>query len=288
MRVYWAIALFVGLGASFSGGQQTTAEPSSQADVQQARVKVYTVGPDVTAPELLPASPAPILNEKCKNKEDGKVTLSVLVDASGKPRNLTFLKPLGSALDRFSFEAVAADRFKPGTREGAPVVVAQSVEVDIQTCYEEKKDEAGKKTFQLRLRTQPAQKLEALPEPPKESVLTLGESSWNDPQVRTSRVYRSGNGVSSPVPLNIVVAEFSDEARKAGRQGIVLVSLIVDTHGRPQEIKVVRPLGMGLDEKAVEAAGKYRFKPAMKNGEPVPVTVIVEVNFRLYRRTDGL
>jgi TonB family protein len=84
------------------------------------------------------------------------------------------------------------------------------------------------------------------------------------------------------------VAEFSDEARKAGRQGIVLVSLIVDTHGRPQEIKVVRPLGMGLDEKAVEAAGKYRFKPAMKNGEPVPVTVIVEVNFRLYRRTDGL
>jgi hypothetical protein len=45
----------------------------------------------------------------------------------------------------------------------------------------------------------------------------------------------------------------------------------------------VKPLGYGLSEKAIEAVSRYRFKPAMKNGEPVPVMVNVEVNFRLYR-----
>jgi TonB family protein len=281
MRAYWAIALFVGLGTSFSEGQQATTAPSSQTDAQSTRVKVYTVGPDVSAPELLPPNPAPIPEEKCKNKEDGKVTLSVLVDATGKPRNLTFLKPLGSALDRLAFQLVAADRFKPGTRDGAPVVVAQSVEVGIQACNEEKKDEAGKKISQLRLRAQPVQRLEALPEPPNETVLKSGEPSWNDPQVANSRVYRGGKGVSAPVPLNAPTAEFTKEARMAGHQGVCIVSLIVDAQGRPQEIKVLRALGMGLDEKAVEAVGKYRFKPAVKNGEPVPVRVAVEVNFRL-------
>jgi TonB family protein len=286
MRAYWAIALFVGLGTSFSGGQQATTAPSSPVDAQPARVKVYDVGRDVTAPELLPASPFPILDEKCKKKEKTNdiVVLSVLVDTAGKPRNIMFLRPLGSDVDRFAFEAVAADRFKPGTHEGIPVVVAQAVKVDLQACNEEKKDEAGKKISQLRLRAQPVQRLEALPEPPKDAVLTPGEPSWNDPQVAASRVYHGGKGVSAPVSLNIVAAEFTDAARKARHEGIVLVSCIVDVQGRPQDFKVIRTLGMGLDEKAVEAVGKYRFKPAMKNGEPVPVRITVEVNFRLYER----
>jgi TonB family protein len=281
MRAYWAIALFVGLGTSFSGGQLATSAPSSQADAQPARVKVYAVGPGVTAPELLPADPASIPDEKCKSKVDGKVTLSVLVDETGKPRNLTFLKPFGSALDRLAFQLVAADRFKPGTRDGAPVVVGQSVEVNLQACLEEKTDDAGKKSYSLRLRYYAEQTLGRLPQPPKEAVLTSDEPSWNDPRLAASRVSHIGDGVSAPVPLNIVEAEFSDAARKAGHQGVCIVSLIVDVQGRPQEIKVVRPLGMGLDEKAVEAVGKYRFKPAMKNGEPVPAKVAVEVNFRL-------
>jgi TonB family protein len=286
MRAYWAIALFVGLGTSFSGGQQATTAPSSPVDAQPARVKVYDVGRDVTAPELLPASPFPILDEKCKKKEKTNdiVVLSVLVDTAGKPRNIMFLRPLGSDVDRFAFEAVAADRFKPGTHEGIPVVVAQAVKVDLQACNEEKKDEAGKKISQLRLRAQPVQQLEAFPHPPKEAVLTLGEPSWNAPQVAASPVYHSGKGVSAPVPLNHVEAEFSDEARKAGRQGVVLVSFIVNAQGIPQNAYVIRALGMGLDEKAVEAAGKYRFKPAIKDGEPVPVKVTLEVNFRLYER----
>jgi len=96
-------------------------------------------------------------------------------------------------------------------------------------------------------------------------------------------LYRVGGGVSAPVPLNQVEAEFSDEARRAKYQGVCLVSLIVDAQGNPQDPHVVRTLGMGLDEKAMEAVRKYKFKPAMKDGHtPVPVMITVEVNFRLY------
>lgn len=96
-------------------------------------------------------------------------------------------------------------------------------------------------------------------------------------------IYHVGGGISAPVPLNSVEAEFSDEARRAKYQGICLIQMIVDAHGMPQEPRVVRPLGMGLDQKALEAVRKYRFKPAMKDGKtPVPVMITVEVNFRLY------
>jgi len=96
-------------------------------------------------------------------------------------------------------------------------------------------------------------------------------------------LYQIGGRVSAPVVLNDVEAEFSDEARRAKYQGVVLISLIVDTNGSPQNPRVIRPLGMGLDEKALEAVRKYKFKPAMKDGKtPVPVMITVEVNFRLY------
>lgn len=91
-----------------------------------------------------------------------------------------------------------------------------------------------------------------------------------------------GGGVSAPVLIYSVEPEFSDEARRAKYQGICVVSLIVDKQGLPQNIQVVRPLGMGLDQKAVEAVRQYKFRPAYYHGHPVPVLINVEVNFRIY------
>ena len=91
-----------------------------------------------------------------------------------------------------------------------------------------------------------------------------------------------GGGVSSPVPIYTVEPEFSEEARKAKFMGVVLVNLIVDTRGLPENVHVLRGVGMGLDEKAVEAVKQYRFKPAMENGKPVPVELNVEVNFQIF------
>jgi TonB family protein len=61
-----------------------------------------------------------------------------------------------------------------------------------------------------------------------------------------------------------------------------MIAVIVDARGYPLNPRVIRSLGMGLDEKALEAVQKYRFKPAMKDGKPVAATISVEVNFRLY------
>ena len=93
---------------------------------------------------------------------------------------------------------------------------------------------------------------------------------------------RPGGGVSAPQVIFSVDPEFSDEARRAKYQGICVVSVIVDAQGNPRNVRVVRPLGMGLDEKAVEAVKQYKFKPAYYQGHPVAVEVNIEVNFRIY------
>jgi TonB family protein len=96
-------------------------------------------------------------------------------------------------------------------------------------------------------------------------------------------VYRVGGGVSAPVPIFQPDPVFSDEARRNKYQGICVVRIIVDAHGNPQNPRVVRALGMGLDEKAIEAVMKWKFRPGMKGGKPVATgPVDVELNFRMF------
>jgi len=93
--------------------------------------------------------------------------------------------------------------------------------------------------------------------------------------------YRIGGGVSAPSLVYKVEPEYSEEARKAKFQGSVLLQVVVDDKGNPRDIRVVRPLGLGLDEKAIEAVQKWRFRPGLLNGKAVPVQAMIEVNFRL-------
>jgi bla regulator protein blaR1 len=96
------------------------------------------------------------------------------------------------------------------------------------------------------------------------------------------QIYHIGGDVSAPKLVFAADPVFTEEAKRAKYQGVCVIALIVDTEGNPQRVQVVRHLGMGLDKKAVEAVKQYRFKPAMRNGEPVAVEVNIEVNFRLY------
>ena len=91
-----------------------------------------------------------------------------------------------------------------------------------------------------------------------------------------------GGGVKGPVIIYQPEPEFSEEARKAKFQGVVTVSIIVDEQGRPQNVHVTRGVGMGLDEKAMEAVRQYRFKPGTENGRPVRTYLNVEVNFEIF------
>jgi TonB family protein len=94
-------------------------------------------------------------------------------------------------------------------------------------------------------------------------------------------VYRIGGGVSAPVPIFKPEPEYSEEARKAKYQGAVLLAIVILADGSTSNIRVIRPLGLGLDEKAIEAVQKWRFRPSLKDGKPVAVSANVEVNFRL-------
>jgi TonB family protein len=97
-----------------------------------------------------------------------------------------------------------------------------------------------------------------------------------------TRVIKLGGAVSPPHVNYAPDPPFSDEARKAKYQGTVVVSLVVDASGSASDLQIVRPLGLGLDEKAIEAISTWKFKPAEKDGEPVPAAIMVEVNFHLY------
>jgi protein TonB len=92
----------------------------------------------------------------------------------------------------------------------------------------------------------------------------------------------SANGrVSAPTVLYKVEPEFSEEARKAKYQGTVVLTIEVGEDGKLRGLRVVRGLGLGLDEKAIEAVSRWKFRPALKNGRAVPASARVEVNFRL-------
>lgn len=91
-----------------------------------------------------------------------------------------------------------------------------------------------------------------------------------------------GGGVSAPAVIHSVQPEFSEQARSANLQGTVSLQLIVDAEGNPQNVRVTRHLGMGLDEKAVEAVRQYKFRPAMYQGHPVAVQIVVDIDFHLH------
>lgn len=96
-----------------------------------------------------------------------------------------------------------------------------------------------------------------------------------------SHVYGWNQVNTRPILLLKVEPEYSEQARQSKFQGTVLLRVVIDEKGFPREIGVTRPLGLGLDEKAMEAVRRWRFKPATRDGKPVAMEAVVEVNFHL-------
>lgn len=92
---------------------------------------------------------------------------------------------------------------------------------------------------------------------------------------------REAGRITAPVALFKLEPEYSEEGRKAKLQGIVTLRIEIDERGLPRVVAVSQGLGLGLDEKAVEAVQRWRFHPATRNGKPVPASALVEVAFRL-------
>jgi len=271
MARIWRILVLFTSASALAVSQQTVASTTAQAtNDQPERVKVYSTGPGVTSPQLLPGPSFATAEEKCRNEVSGTVVLSIIVDTAGRPRNPLFLQPANNELDVLALRIAVKDLFTPGTHDGVPAVIGQSLKITLHVCEEKKETKARRKIPLYRLISLPEQQLSPLPNAPEET--TLEPSDLNT----------IGGSIKAPVLIHSVNAEFTEAARRGKHGGICILSLVVDRNGMPRDVRIVKALGYGLNEKAVEAAQQYRFKPAMKDSEPVPVTIHVEVSFKLY------
>jgi TonB family protein len=157
-------------------------------------------------------------------------------------------------------------------------------------------NEAGPSTFEAWYSDDLKANLSELRKNPRGEVqdihLTITSRTEPDPKIFTvptgftvqddSAIRRIGGDVSAPVLIYNVNPAFSEEARAAKKGGNVLINLVVDQNGNPTHVRVIRGIGYGLDEKAIEAVKQYRFKPAMQEGKPVPVELNLEINFKIF------
>jgi TonB family protein len=106
-------------------------------------------------------------------------------------------------------------------------------------------------------------------------------SAMGPREAAPSSIYKVGGGIKAPSLLYKVEPEYSEEARSAKYSGTAVLKVVVDVDGLAKNVEVVNSLGMGLDEQAVLAIQRWKFKPGEKDGVPVPVMAKIEVNFKL-------
>ncbi len=209
---------------------------------------VYFAGPGIVAPLVIERAPVEYPADVPNGAIEGMTILKLVVGADGLATNISIVSSHGAAFDEAATDAIRRCKFDPGTLNGDPVSVHVFARVRF---FEDKRD-----TYPRIL-----------------SRYGLG-AGMGTPAAR--------NYDRPPVAIYIAPAEFSEKARKAKYQGVVLVSATINEEGLPTDVKVVKSLGMGLDEKAIESVYKSRFRPATKDGAPVAAQITIEVNFRLY------
>ncbi|MGE5325191.1 MAG: energy transducer TonB, partial [Actinomycetota bacterium] len=116
------------------------------------------------------------------------------------------------------------------------------------------------------------------------SSATGTKTGNSGPGEKGSGLARIGmKGVNRPQPIYTPAPEFSEFAKTAGIQGVCVLSGIIGVDGRAHDIHIVRPLGAGLDERAIDAVRTWKFKPATMNGQPVPIEMGFEIAFNLFK-----
>jgi len=114
----------------------------------------------------------------------------------------------------------------------------------------------------------------------------LCPSKFDDSLATNGIAGRQDKNVKPPSPINQVEAEFPETAKRELKRehlrsfdGVVVISLVADEHGVPQNPCLLKSLGFGFDTNAANAVQQFRFAPATLNGAPVPMRFVVEVNF---------
>lgn len=250
---------------------------SAQPDVSNAPVKIYTAGADVASPQLLPSSsPHAYALGDCRLNEDGSATFSLIVDSSGQPRNIYFINPIGDDLDLIALREVITDRFTPGKRAGQSVAVAVSLEIKLHACLAEHKDAHGKTQNVLELTSAPVQELKPPVAPPQQVALVSGAGLSTNAADPDAGIENAGGDVKPAVQFKATPSALSEQRAALG-QGDYKVSVVVDRYGLPQRLKILEAEIPHREQALASMLRLYRWKPAMKNGEPVPSRVQVEI-----------
>ena len=198
----------------------------------------------MTAPKIIQPVAAEYPKDLAVDVGTVRCTLSMVIDEHGMPLFIRVLHSAGEEFDAAAILAVRRSKFEAGSREQKALPIPTVVRVTFS------QDHAA-----------------ALPEILKPTFRGPGDEVVAD---------------YPPQLLRRAEPQFSEEARKKKVNGTITISLLITEQGMPADVRVVRGLGYGLDENAVEAVKQYRFKPAMKDGRAIAQHISIEVSFHIY------
>jgi TonB family protein len=226
-----------------------------------ATPKIATILPDtseITPGRLVYRVDPQYPKEARKQNIQGHVLLKVTVEKNGNVDDIAILSG-DLILADAAVDAVSAWRFEPYTQSGSSVKALQK----------------------LSFHFVPGERIGKL-DTPIEAPTRATPWSLADQNIPSeAKVYSVGPGVTYPRAVYAPPPEYTRAAKKINFQGACLLSLIIGPDGQARDIKVIRALGKGLDAKAIEAVSKWKFQPAMRNGQAVAVLIEVEAQFRI-------
>ena len=212
---------------------------------------VYYVGPEITAPRLIRTVSVPYPVGISTKYLQGMTVLAMVIDSKGIPEHIQLLHQHGDAFDQATIAAVRQCAFQPGKLGD----IAVPVWIDVRAVFRNSRSPAIPEVLIT------------------ERDLPLPDRSQLEDKHHSPRSY------TPPFPIHTVDADFANPFVTIPYIQVAVVAVQVSEEGMPTNVRVVRGLGFGLDEKAKAAVQHYRFLPAMKRGKPVAGSRSVMVSF---------
>ena len=234
--------------------QSTSIAPASSSTPASGATQPSESAPvQITPPQVI-SQPSPDYSiEARKEKISGRSLVSFTVDTDGIPRNVHIVKELEPSLDASAIQKIATWRFKPAMKDGkTPVPFDLTAEV----------------SFQL-VDVHNSVVVIAIPARPGEPGTLLSSD---------------GSRVIPPIPIKLIAPKYPFMEKMRRISGNCSVGMILDSEGVPQNVHVVKSLDPKLDGSAVKAVMQWRYKPALKDGVPIPVEMLVVVKFQLIEK----
>ncbi len=206
-------------------------------------------------PPFAIAQPNPSYSSEARKKKiSGTCLVSFTVDTNGIPQSVRVVKSLEPSLDTNAVQAIETWRFKPARKEGKT-----SVPFDL--------------TAEVSFRIMDIHRSESAT-----SVTSVIANPADSDDLGTVLSY-DGSRLIRPIPVLQIAPKYPSDEKRHRINGDCLLALIIDSEGIPQDIHIVKSLGPAFDESAIEAVKKWRYKPASRDGVPIPMKTHVIVKF---------